>query len=269
MVGIATATTYSGILAALNSAQAAENSAIAQISSGMKATDLKGYGANAETLTAMQTVQAKVTSYLGQTQVLSDKLSTQETALKAVASAAQGASAAVTNALGSGDGSTVMQALEGYFQDASGALNTQFNGEYLFSGGQVNTPAVSSTTLTNLTTVAVQSVFHNDQTTPSAQLDGSTTVQTGYLADQVGSPLFTALQAIASYDQGPNGPFGAKEAGEGSLAAILPALTNAIADAIGLRFNDLPVTPDRVFAALEKRQRAAAKGSAKGNSKSE
>jgi 4-hydroxybenzoyl-CoA reductase subunit alpha len=55
----------------------------------------------------------------------------------------------------------------------------------------------------------------------------------------------------------PHGPFGAKEAGEGSLAAFLPALTNAIADATGLRFNDLPVTPDRVFAALEKRARGA------------
>ncbi len=54
----------------------------------------------------------------------------------------------------------------------------------------------------------------------------------------------------------PHGPFGAKEAGEGSLAAFLPALTNAIADAIGVRFTDLPVTPDRVFAALEKRRRA-------------
>ena len=53
----------------------------------------------------------------------------------------------------------------------------------------------------------------------------------------------------------PHGPFGAKEAGEGSLAAFLPALTNAIADATGLRFNDLPVTPDRVFAAVEKRAR--------------
>ncbi|MGP0088623.1 MAG: 4-hydroxybenzoyl-CoA reductase subunit alpha [Xanthobacteraceae bacterium] len=58
----------------------------------------------------------------------------------------------------------------------------------------------------------------------------------------------------------PHGPFGAKEAGEGSLAAFLPALTNAIADAIGVRFNDLPVTPDRVFAAIEKRRRALGKG---------
>jgi len=60
----------------------------------------------------------------------------------------------------------------------------------------------------------------------------------------------------------PHGPFGAKEAGEGSLAAFLPALTNAIADAIGVRFNDLPVTPDRVFAALEKRRRGSGNGSA-------
>jgi 4-hydroxybenzoyl-CoA reductase subunit alpha len=59
----------------------------------------------------------------------------------------------------------------------------------------------------------------------------------------------------------PHGPFGAKEAGEGSLAAFLPALTNAIADATGLRCNDLPVTPDRVFAAVEKRERAKPKKS--------
>ena len=59
----------------------------------------------------------------------------------------------------------------------------------------------------------------------------------------------------------PHGPFGAKEAGEGSLAAFLPALTNAIADAIGIRFNDLPVTPDRVFEAIEKRKRALEKKS--------
>jgi 4-hydroxybenzoyl-CoA reductase subunit alpha len=63
----------------------------------------------------------------------------------------------------------------------------------------------------------------------------------------------------------PHGPFGAKEAGEGSLAAFLPALTNAIADATGLRFNDLPVTPDRVFAAMEKRARGRKSNGTSGN----
>jgi 4-hydroxybenzoyl-CoA reductase subunit alpha len=52
----------------------------------------------------------------------------------------------------------------------------------------------------------------------------------------------------------PEGPFGAKEAGEGSLAAVLPALTNAVYDATGIWFCDFPLTPDRVLAALEKRR---------------
>ncbi len=55
----------------------------------------------------------------------------------------------------------------------------------------------------------------------------------------------------------PYGPFGAKEAGEGSLAAFLPALANAVADAIGIRFDNLPITADRVFAAIEKARREA------------
>jgi 4-hydroxybenzoyl-CoA reductase subunit alpha len=54
----------------------------------------------------------------------------------------------------------------------------------------------------------------------------------------------------------PSGPFGAKEAGEGSLSGFLPALTSAIADATGLRLNELPVSPDRLHAALQVRRRA-------------
>jgi 4-hydroxybenzoyl-CoA reductase subunit alpha len=55
------------------------------------------------------------------------------------------------------------------------------------------------------------------------------------------------------------GPFGAKEAGEGSLGAFLPALANAIEDAIGVRVRDLPLSPENVFAAIQ----AARKGQAK------
>jgi 4-hydroxybenzoyl-CoA reductase subunit alpha len=54
----------------------------------------------------------------------------------------------------------------------------------------------------------------------------------------------------------PNGPFGAKEAGEGSLSGFLPALTNAIADATGLRVAELPASPDRLLDALQARHRA-------------
>ena len=63
------------------------------------------------------------------------------------------------------------------------------------------------------------------------------------------------VEIVESND--PLGPFGAKEAGEGSLAGFLPALTSAVADAIGLRMDELPVTPDRVWRALERRRREA------------
>lgn len=55
----------------------------------------------------------------------------------------------------------------------------------------------------------------------------------------------------------PLGPFGAKEAGEGALSGFPPALVNAVADALGLDVNFLPLTPDRVLEALSKAQKAA------------
>ena len=55
----------------------------------------------------------------------------------------------------------------------------------------------------------------------------------------------------------PYGPFGAKEASEGALAGFPPALVNAIANAIGIDLNELPVTPDRVAQALVDRRREA------------
>ncbi len=62
------------------------------------------------------------------------------------------------------------------------------------------------------------------------------------------------VQIVESND--PLGPFGAKEAGEGSLAGFLPALANAVVDAIGLRVTELPLTPDRVLRALDRQRRA-------------
>ena len=48
------------------------------------------------------------------------------------------------------------------------------------------------------------------------------------------------------------GPFGAKEAGEGPLLPILPACVNALYDAVGVRLYDMPMTPDKVFAAMQR-----------------
>jgi len=53
----------------------------------------------------------------------------------------------------------------------------------------------------------------------------------------------------------PNGPFGAKESGEGNLIGVSPAIANAIYDAVGVRINDLPITPDKVKKALDSKKK--------------
>jgi xanthine dehydrogenase molybdenum-binding subunit len=53
----------------------------------------------------------------------------------------------------------------------------------------------------------------------------------------------------------PTGPFGAKGIGEGAMNPVAGAIANAIYNAIGLRFYELPITPDKILKALKKEQR--------------
>ncbi|MDP2728007.1 MAG: molybdopterin-dependent oxidoreductase, partial [Dehalococcoidia bacterium] len=51
----------------------------------------------------------------------------------------------------------------------------------------------------------------------------------------------------------PKGPFGAKDAGEAAQIAALPAIANAVADALGVRLKSLPITPEKVLKALDEK----------------
>ena len=52
-------------------------------------------------------------------------------------------------------------------------------------------------------------------------------------------------------DPDPNGPFGAKEVGQGPLLPIMPAVANAVYDAVGVRIDEVPITPDKILKALD------------------
>jgi flagellar hook-associated protein 3 FlgL len=207
MVQISTAGAYSAILANLTTAQNQVATAVAQTSSGKKASDLQGYAASSETLTALQAVQTKVSGYLSDSQNTAAKLNLQDLALTQLSGDATSAAQAVSNALASGSAVSLMQSLQSAFSDATGQLNTQYDGQYLFAGGQTNTKPVAATQLSDLTAApSIASLFNNDQNQPVTRLDDSTTVKTGFLADQLGTPLFSVLQSIQAYAQGPNGP---------------------------------------------------------------
>lgn len=237
---ISSAGSYSAILANIQGAQQRQVEAGNQVSSGKIGTNLKDYANKAEVLTAMQTVDARLTTYTDQNKVVANRLAMQDLALNRVADAADATRQAIANALANDNATTLMQDLAAQFGNAVGGLNAEYDGKYLFAGGQVNTKPVSATQLSDLTaplaTIAGQ--FHNDTYVAQAKLDDATTISTGVLADQLGTNMMTAFQSLEAFHQGASGPFsGALTAAqrtflEGQLAtwtSVHTSLTTATA----------------------------------------
>jgi len=68
------------------------------------------------------------------------------------------------------------------------------------------------------------------------------------------SPTTLEMPEVETFlveDPDPNGPYGAKEVGQGPLLPIPPALANAVYDAVGVRVDEVPVTPEKVRKALK------------------
>ncbi|MDP6945461.1 MAG: molybdopterin-dependent oxidoreductase, partial [Myxococcota bacterium] len=64
------------------------------------------------------------------------------------------------------------------------------------------------------------------------------------------------IESIIVEAPDPHGPYGAKEAGEGPLHSVIPAIVNAIYDAVGVRIDTLPVTPEKLLRALDAKKAA-------------
>jgi 4-hydroxybenzoyl-CoA reductase subunit alpha len=68
------------------------------------------------------------------------------------------------------------------------------------------------------------------------------------------SPTTLEMCDVVTYlieDADPNGPFGAKEVGQGPLLPVMPAIANAVYDAVGVRIDEVPITPEKIMAALK------------------
>ena len=70
------------------------------------------------------------------------------------------------------------------------------------------------------------------------------------------SPTTLEMCDVVTYiieDPDPNGPYGAKEVGQGPLLPVMPAVANAVYDAVGVRVDEVPITPEKVLKALKKK----------------
>lgn len=205
---ISTQNTYAMILNDLNSSQNSELTAMQEVSTGKKGDDLAAFGSQTQNLVATNTVKSQVDTLVSQLNNLNVQLNFQQSALTQVSTVASNLQQTLTNALASGQGDGVMSEVESYFSETAQALNSQYGGSYIFSGGQSQTQPFTAASMSDLVAAPpasnppVSSFFKNGNLTPTNAIDTGTTIQTGFLASDVGQQLVQVFQDIQNFQQG-------------------------------------------------------------------
>ncbi|WP_295693033.1 flagellin [uncultured Maricaulis sp.] len=175
-----------------------------QLTTGKLATDLKGVGHQAETLSATRAALQRAQSYEQAAVRTEARLETQDIAMGQMAEAITDLRLAVT----SKDGDYTMHQVREAFYKVSNALNMQHAGTYIFGGTRTDIAPVETNDIDDLIPMGTASeAFVNNDRRPQVQLDQNLTIDTGMLASDVGGEVFDSFKRIADFNAGANGPF--------------------------------------------------------------
>ncbi len=228
---VSTGEGWNSALLNLMNAQQRQFEAQNRVSSEKVATDLKGYGRSSETLTAFKSAQARLNGFVANGEAVASRLTSQDLGLTSLADASDGARQAINDALASGRGDALMVDLEGRFQAAMDALNAKHEGRFLFSGGRTDTKPFNADTLSDLTAApSIASLMVNDELKAASRLDDFTVVETGFLADELGTDVMEAFKAVQAFHEAT--PFGGEltDAQRTFLAGITASFQGAHED---------------------------------------
>lgn len=209
---VSTAGNYQSALMNLMSAQSQERDAQTRLSTHKVATDMAGFGRGAESLTALKGAQSRVQGFIDTGDAVVARLESQDLALNQVGDAVTAAAEAIRGVLSSGSADVLMLQLQNQFQMVQGGLNAQHQGSYMFAGGDTTNAPVTVSSMAELAAAPdVASTFGNDQVAQMSRLGESTSIKTGYLADEVGTDVFQIFRDIQAYHEDPaTGPLTGK-----------------------------------------------------------
>ncbi|WP_427788954.1 flagellin [Brevundimonas diminuta] len=206
MTRVSTYGNYQSALLDLMSAQNRHAEAQKVFSTEKNATDLVGFGRNSETVSALMSSQARIQSFIDTSKTVADRLKTQEMGLGRVADASTAARQAIADAIAAGRMEALMPALESLFMEAKDGLNMKHQGKYLFAGGAVDRAPVDLPEIPGQPGTSMMErlaampgagdAFRNDQLKQSSWLDENVSMDTGFLADAIGSDLFGIFRDI-------------------------------------------------------------------------
>ena len=139
MTRVATFGNYQSALLDLMRAQTRAADAQERVSTQKNATDLTGFGRQAETLTALKGSQSRIQGFIDTGAAVSARLTTQDLALNQINDAISGVRGALGGSISTDSAGALMLELEGQFQSIRGGLNIRHHGGYLFAGASTST----------------------------------------------------------------------------------------------------------------------------------
>ena len=206
MTRVSTYGNYQSALLDLMSAQSRMADAQQKVNTKKNATDLVGFGRSSETVSALKSSQTRIETFIDTNKTVTARLETQDLAMDRVADASTAARQAIADAIAAGRMDTLMGTLNSLFMEAQDGLNMKHQGKYLFGGGVTDRAPVDlpdipgqpgASMMAKLAALPDESAaFHNDQLKQSSWLDENVSMDTGFLADAMGSELFAIFRDI-------------------------------------------------------------------------
>ncbi|WP_315835673.1 flagellin [Bradyrhizobium prioriisuperbiae] len=193
------------ITAALRTQATMANQQI-QEASGLISSDFAGLGATAQHVINLQVSVARSQSYIDASSLADSKVQVMYSAVGSMADVITNFRSLLTGAsLSSATGSaSTIQSAQAMMEQIAGLMNTQYNGEYVFSGGRTDTAPVDlsdSTYAANTASASTPdtSYYQGDSQAASVRVSDSQTISYGVTADNTGfEEALRALKLVAN-----------------------------------------------------------------------
>jgi flagellar hook-associated protein 3 FlgL len=195
-----------------------------QVSTGKRAPDYQGLGADAEALLSAKSMLATADQYLSDAKRMQNVTDQHALALQQQRQVGNDLLSYLNSATTALTGTNVMTAVDAALSSTIRTLNSTVDGKYIFGGTRTDQPPVTIGNSTHLLALgSLSGAFQNSSTKLSLQVDQGQTLTYGELADQVGTQYLQVLKNIYEYNAGtyagPGGP-GAPLTGNLSQAQI-------------------------------------------------
>ncbi|MNU59532.1 flagellar hook-associated protein FlgL [compost metagenome] len=243
MTRVSTFGNYQTALLHLMNAQARGEEAQNKVNTKKNATDLVGFGRQSETVIALKSSQTRIQGFIDTNKTVADRLTMQDMGMDRVADAATSGRLAIANAIAAGRMEGLMSEMETIFKMAQDGLNMKHQGKFLFAGGDVDQQAVvlpatpvGATDLEKLAAMpATSDAFRNDQLKQTSLLDETVTMDTGFLASDIGQDLFNVFRDLQVLHQATplNGQM--TDAQKTALTGLMARFETAAKDVVNLQ----------------------------------